>query len=140
MPLRDHFRSPVNDTHSWDELHGGWPMEIVRHLQSILPAGSVVLGGGKTQSFSSAIAAISSQPNSPTRATATSKASTSAKMVDLEADESSRLGVIDIAPEEVARDSRPLLGADQADYRMTVGVAAVQTCTGPRLRLITWTA
>ena len=32
MPLRDHFHSPVNDTHSWDELHGGWPMEIVRHL------------------------------------------------------------------------------------------------------------
>lgn len=39
MPLRDHFRSPVNDTHSWDELHGGWPMEIVRHLITILPAG-----------------------------------------------------------------------------------------------------
>jgi len=61
-------------------------------------------------------------------------------MVDLEADESSRLGVIDIAPEGVALVSRPLLGADQADYRMTVGVAAVQTCTEPRLRLITWTA
>ena len=30
MPLRDHFRSPVNDTHFWDEVHGGWPMEIVR--------------------------------------------------------------------------------------------------------------
>jgi hypothetical protein len=39
MPLRDHFRSPVNDTHSWDEVHGGWPMEIVRDLKSILPAG-----------------------------------------------------------------------------------------------------
>ena len=39
MPLRDHFRSPVNDTHSWDELHGGWPMEIVRHLKPLLPAG-----------------------------------------------------------------------------------------------------
>ena len=39
MPLRDHFRSPVNDTHSWDELHGGWPMEIVRHLTTILPPG-----------------------------------------------------------------------------------------------------
>ena len=32
MPLRDHFRSPVNDRHSWDELHGGWPMVIVQHL------------------------------------------------------------------------------------------------------------
>ena len=39
MPLRDHFRSPVNDTHSWDEVHGGWPMEIVRDLVKILPAG-----------------------------------------------------------------------------------------------------
>jgi hypothetical protein len=39
MPLRDHFRSPVNDTHSWDEVHGGWPMEIVRDLSTILPAG-----------------------------------------------------------------------------------------------------
>src|SRR5271156_2115783 len=39
MPLRDHFRSPVNDTHCWDEVHGGWPMEIVRHLTTILPAG-----------------------------------------------------------------------------------------------------
>jgi hypothetical protein len=25
MPLSDHFRSPVNDTHSWDEVHGQWP-------------------------------------------------------------------------------------------------------------------
>jgi Protein of unknown function (DUF4058) len=39
MPLRDHFRSPVNDTHSWDEVHGQWPGEIVRHLTTILPAG-----------------------------------------------------------------------------------------------------
>jgi hypothetical protein len=39
MPLRDHFRSPVNDRHSWDELHGGWPMVIVQHLYGLLPAG-----------------------------------------------------------------------------------------------------
>jgi hypothetical protein len=39
MSLRDHFRSPVNDTHSWDEVHGQWPGEIVRHLTTILPAG-----------------------------------------------------------------------------------------------------
>jgi len=32
MPLRDHFRAPVNDTHSWDEMHGQWPGEIVRTL------------------------------------------------------------------------------------------------------------
>ena len=39
MPLRDHFRSPVNDSHSWDEVHGQWPGEIVRDLTTILPAG-----------------------------------------------------------------------------------------------------
>jgi hypothetical protein len=39
MPLRDHFRSPVNDTHSWDEIHGQWPGEILRDLFTILPAG-----------------------------------------------------------------------------------------------------
>jgi len=38
MPLRDHFRSPVNDQHSWDELHGGWPMKIVEALAPRLPA------------------------------------------------------------------------------------------------------
>jgi hypothetical protein len=39
LPLRDHFRLPVNDTHSWDEVHGQWPGEIVRHLTTLLPAG-----------------------------------------------------------------------------------------------------
>ena len=51
MPLRDHFHSPVNDTHSWDEVHGQWPGEIVRDLRNILPAGfraapNVHLGSG----------------------------------------------------------------------------------------------
>jgi hypothetical protein len=32
MPLRDHFRPPVEERHSWDELHGGWPMIIVQTL------------------------------------------------------------------------------------------------------------
>jgi hypothetical protein len=32
MPLRDHFRPPLDDVHSWDELHGGWPMMIVQKL------------------------------------------------------------------------------------------------------------
>jgi hypothetical protein len=41
MPLRDHFRSPVNDQHMWNELHGGWPMMLVRQLFDILPAGYV---------------------------------------------------------------------------------------------------
>ena len=29
MPLRDHFRPPVENEHSWDELHGMWPAVIV---------------------------------------------------------------------------------------------------------------
>ena len=37
MPLRDHFRSPVNDKHTWDEVHGLWPGMIVRELFEILP-------------------------------------------------------------------------------------------------------
>jgi len=37
MPLRDHFRPPLDDVHSWDELHGGWPMMIVRKLVEVLP-------------------------------------------------------------------------------------------------------
>lgn len=39
MPLRDHFRSPVNDKHTWDSVHGQWPAEIVRSLFDILPVG-----------------------------------------------------------------------------------------------------
>jgi hypothetical protein len=39
MPLRDHFRSPVNDKHHWSSFHGGWPMEIVRTLFDRLPPG-----------------------------------------------------------------------------------------------------
>src|SRR5271154_6544093 len=37
MPLRDHFRSPLDDVHSWDELHGMWPAVIVQRLIEILP-------------------------------------------------------------------------------------------------------
>ena len=37
MPLRDHFRSPLDDVHAWDELHGMWPAMIVRELVQILP-------------------------------------------------------------------------------------------------------
>lgn len=37
MPLRDHFRPPLDDLTSWEGLHGGWPMVIVTHLSRILP-------------------------------------------------------------------------------------------------------
>lgn len=41
MPLRDHFGPPVDRRHSWDELHGGWPMVIVQKLFEVLPPGFV---------------------------------------------------------------------------------------------------
>jgi hypothetical protein len=45
MPLRDHFRSPVNDKHSWDSLHAMWPAMIVRQLFDILPSGYTAAPG-----------------------------------------------------------------------------------------------
>lgn len=41
MPLRDHFRPPLDTVASWEELHGQWPATIVQHLRKILPAGYV---------------------------------------------------------------------------------------------------
>ena len=37
MPLRDHFRSPLDDLRHWEGLHGGWPMMIVASLRRKLP-------------------------------------------------------------------------------------------------------
>jgi hypothetical protein len=45
MPLRDHFRPPVESKHSWDELYGGWPAVSVQHLFPILPDGYVAAPG-----------------------------------------------------------------------------------------------
>jgi hypothetical protein len=39
MPLRDHFRPPLDNAHSWEGFHGGWPMVIVQQLRKQLPAG-----------------------------------------------------------------------------------------------------
>ena len=36
MPLRDHFRPPLDDVPCWDELHGMWPAIIVRNLNAIV--------------------------------------------------------------------------------------------------------
>ena len=41
MPLRDHFRPPLDDFTSWEGFHGGWPMVIVQQLRKILPDGYV---------------------------------------------------------------------------------------------------
>jgi hypothetical protein len=45
MPLRDHFRPPVEKRHSWDELHGMWPAVIVQNLFPHLPEGFVAAPG-----------------------------------------------------------------------------------------------
>jgi hypothetical protein len=41
MPLRDHFRPPVDLITSWEGFHGGWPMVIVQQLRQKLPTGYV---------------------------------------------------------------------------------------------------
>ncbi|MBI3823340.1 MAG: DUF4058 family protein [Planctomycetes bacterium] len=41
MPLRDHFRPPLDEIASWEELHGQWPAIIVQHLRKQLPDGYV---------------------------------------------------------------------------------------------------
>lgn len=38
MPLRDHFRPPVSQQVTWQEIHGMWPSAIIRQLHDILPA------------------------------------------------------------------------------------------------------
>ncbi len=37
MPLRDHFRPPLSDSSSWEEVHGQWPAVIVQQLGKLLP-------------------------------------------------------------------------------------------------------
>jgi hypothetical protein len=37
MPLRDHFRPPLDNMRHWEGLHGGWPMMIVASLRRRLP-------------------------------------------------------------------------------------------------------
>ena len=37
MPLRDHFRSPLDDVRSWDGLHAMWPAMMIRQLNLVLP-------------------------------------------------------------------------------------------------------
>jgi Protein of unknown function (DUF4058) len=37
MPLRDHFRPPVDTIASWEEVHGAWPTTIAYRLNSSLP-------------------------------------------------------------------------------------------------------
>jgi hypothetical protein len=41
MPLRDHFRPPLDRIAPWEGFHGGWPMVIVQQLRKLLPVGFV---------------------------------------------------------------------------------------------------
>lgn len=41
MPLRDHFRPPLDNERSWEELHGQWPAMLVVALTRKLPPGYV---------------------------------------------------------------------------------------------------
>jgi hypothetical protein len=41
MPLRDHFRTPLDEMASWEGFHGGWPMVLVQQLRTLLPPGYV---------------------------------------------------------------------------------------------------
>ncbi|MFO0928021.1 MAG: DUF4058 family protein [Gemmataceae bacterium] len=41
MPLRDHFRPPLDHQTSWEGFHAGWPMVIVQQLRKQLPPGYV---------------------------------------------------------------------------------------------------
>jgi len=45
MPLRDHFRPPVDDVMSWEGFHSGWPMMIVAGLAKKLPRRYVAAPG-----------------------------------------------------------------------------------------------
>lgn len=39
MPLRDHFRPPLDDKRHWQGMHGTWPAMIVAGLRNKLPKG-----------------------------------------------------------------------------------------------------
>src|SRR3954468_3377336 len=39
MPLRDHFRPPLDDLRHWESFHAGWPVMIVAGLHRKLPRG-----------------------------------------------------------------------------------------------------
>jgi hypothetical protein len=65
MPLRDHFRSPLDDVHSWDELHGMWPAMIVRQLSSVLPAPDFAAPGVHLGTLSEIDVGTSESPSSP---------------------------------------------------------------------------
>lgn len=39
MPLRDHFRPPLDDKRHWQGMHGVWPTMIVANLRKKLPKG-----------------------------------------------------------------------------------------------------
>lgn len=51
MPLRGHFRPPVDDVTSWEGFHTGWPMMIVRELVRKLPRRYIAAPGVHSGSY-----------------------------------------------------------------------------------------
>ncbi len=45
MPLRDHFRPPLDNKYSWDGFHAMWPAVMVQYLVKILPERYFALPG-----------------------------------------------------------------------------------------------
>ena len=44
MPLLDHFRPPIADTHPWESFHSTWCSALADHLnRDVLPAGYIAL-------------------------------------------------------------------------------------------------
>lgn len=71
MSLRDHFRSPLDDTTAWEGFHGQWPAVIVQQLVKRLPARYVAAPNVHSGAFVGVdVAAFDTDP--------TSSASTSA--------------------------------------------------------------
>ncbi len=68
MRLRDHFRPPVEKKHSWDELHGMWPAEVVRQLFPILPEGYVAAPGVHLGTLFEIDVSVHDQTQAPERA------------------------------------------------------------------------
>ena len=88
MPLRDHFRPPLDLTHPWGELHGGWPMVIVQQLFGKLPPGytaapSTHLGGTSFEVDVAAMHPGRTPPPAGGTATATAPAPTRTVEADL---------------------------------------------------------
>ncbi len=67
MPLRDHFRPPLDNETQWESFHASWPTMIVARLNRILPhryvAGPRVHSGAAIEIDVAAFKKDASDPN-----------------------------------------------------------------------------